>query len=63
MRNDAKKAKKWCVCFAKTCENEAKQVEFRFISLRSENFKKAKKGHPTPSFQRPKLLTRDCVKV
>jgi hypothetical protein len=41
-----KKRKKWCVCFAKTSENEAKQVAFRFILLRSENLKRAKKEHP-----------------
>jgi hypothetical protein len=29
--------KSFVICFAKTSENEAKQVAFRFISLRSEN--------------------------
>jgi DTW domain-containing protein YfiP len=41
-----KKRKKWRVCFAKTSENEAKQVGFRFISHRSENKKKSEKGTP-----------------
>jgi hypothetical protein len=43
MRN---KVKKKYFGFAKTRENEAKQDVFRFISLRSENLKRAKKGHP-----------------
>jgi hypothetical protein len=43
MRNEAKK---FFLGFAKTCENEAKQDAFRFISLRSKNLKRAKKGHP-----------------
>jgi hypothetical protein len=43
MRNEAKKL---FFGFAKTSENEAKQDVFRFISLRSENLKRAKKGHP-----------------
>jgi hypothetical protein len=44
MRNEAKKL---FFGFAKTSENEAKQDAFRFISLRSENLKRAKKGHPS----------------
>jgi hypothetical protein len=36
MRNEAKKLPVF-FSFAKTSENEAKQDEFRFISLRSEN--------------------------
>jgi hypothetical protein len=43
MQNDAEKN---FFGFAKTSENEAKQDAFRFISLRSENEKRAKKGHP-----------------
>jgi hypothetical protein len=46
MRNEAKN---FFFGFAKTCENEAKQDAFRFILLRSENLKRAKKGHPTPT--------------
>jgi hypothetical protein len=44
MRNEAKI---FFVGFAKTSENEAKQDAFRFISFRSENLKRAKKGHPS----------------
>jgi hypothetical protein len=44
MRNEAKKI---IFGFAKTSENEAKQDAFRFISLRSKNQKRAKKGHPS----------------
>jgi hypothetical protein len=44
MRNEAKKI---FFSFAKTSKNEAKQDAFRFISLRSENLKRAKKRHPT----------------
>jgi hypothetical protein len=40
MRNEAKK---FFFGFAKTSENDAKQDGFRFISLRSENYKKERK--------------------
>jgi hypothetical protein len=43
MPNEAKKC--W---FVKTSENIAKQDAFRFISLRSENLKRVKKGIPKP---------------
>jgi hypothetical protein len=43
MRNEAKKI----IGFAKTSEKEAEQDVFRFISLRSENLKRTKKGHPS----------------
>jgi hypothetical protein len=44
------KPKKECISFAKQTENQPKQVEFRFVSVRTENFVCLFRGHPTCMF-------------
>ncbi len=43
------KPKKMCIGFAKQTEKQPKQIEFRFVSVRTENFFLLFRGHPMPS--------------
>jgi hypothetical protein len=46
-RNDRNKPKKYFIGFAKQTEKQPKQVEFRFVSIRTENLFCLFRGHPT----------------
>jgi hypothetical protein len=46
-RNKPKQTEKMFISFAKQAENQPKQIEFRFVSVRTEKFFCLLRGHPT----------------
>jgi len=48
-RNEAKEAKFFNLFGSERSETHAKHILFRFVSLRSETFFKAKPAHPRPN--------------